>query len=257
MSGPLVRGAQGYTQVHFGPGYDPETDVYYFDVTWEGTLEALRGLEANLRAEGIAYQIVNNGPLCSLSARLPQEDPVDQYSISTEATEKSIFEFPDAIFAAQSYDAGKPEGDPTWRSLAEDAIRTVVALGGFGTVPGTIEQLVVNHLRNGVTGWQVDFVTLRRTRRVKRAFAFAVGGKFSLDIGLLLYSSAQLNLPADVAFSLPVAAAHPVPSEFLWAWRKRGQHTDYVGQWIEQSVELLYAPWSLLFYDPSGDNLDW
>jgi hypothetical protein len=37
----------------------------------------------------------------------------------------------------------------------------------------------------------------------------------------------------------------------------RGQRVEIVGNYAEQVVELVFAPWSLLAYEPSTVNLNW
>ena len=114
---------------------------------------------------------------------------------------------------------------------------------------------VVRHLRSGVTGYQIDFVTLRRFRQIDLTYAYA-GGKMSLSDGQIVYSTAQLNLPSNVTFTLPSTPSDP-SADFSWGWRLRGQRVELQGNYAEQVVELVFAPWSTLAYTNATGNLDW
>ena len=250
----IVKGKQGASLEKIEKVYDADAQTYAWQVTWKGTQAAISGVESQYFDEGISYEIRQEGAVHLLFATVPQFDPEDTYEIFTEGTEKSIFEFPHIVETAANYDASIAVGDPTWRSLTEDA---VLQKATHGSIPGTVEYDVVNALRNGVTGWQVDFTVIRRRRRIKRLFAFASSGQLNLDLGLFIYTHAQLVLPPDVAFVLPTVPAQYITAQYEWGWRRRSQGVEIVGQWFEQRIELLFAPWSLIFYIPSSTNLNW
>lgn len=248
----IFKGLAGYTLVAEEPGFDAESGSKWFDRTWAGSQAGIFGLANELEAQNIAYQTYQNGPVFTLSARVawtnPDEVEPDRYEITTESADKSIFEFPDVITDAETFDAALATGALTYRKRAEDAVNeddvgpTVL----FGTV--------VRHLKAGVTGWQVDFLTLRRFRRLNLEYAYGAG-KFSLDDGSYIFTTAQLNLPSNVAFSLPVTPDGT--TDFSWGWRKRGQRVEIIGNQAEQTVELVFAPWSTLFYTNATGNLSW
>ena len=80
--------------------------------------------------------------------------------------------------------------------------------------------------------------------------------RINLDAGLYIYSTGQLGLPQSVAFGLPITPPE-ISTLFAWGWRKRSQRVEIVGSFAEQTVELLFAPWSLLAYSTSTNNLAW
>lgn len=248
----IFKGTTGPVLVSDEPFFDAETGIKYFDRTWAGSQAAVFGLAQDLENQNISYQTFQGGPVYTITARvpwtLPDEIEPDRYEITTEAADKSIFEFPTVIDDAEAYDAALADGALTYRKRVEEAVNEE----DIG--PTSTFQSVVRHLKAGVTGWQIDFLTLRRFRRVNLAYAYAAG-KFNLSDGSLIYSTGQLNLPASVAFSLPTTPAGT--TDFEWGWRKRGQRVDILGNFAEQTVELVFAPWSTFLYTSSGGNLIW
>lgn len=254
----LFKGTSGYVMVADEPSFDAQTGAKWFDRTWAGSASAINGLTVELENQGISYRTSQAGPVVTLTARVPwiepEEIPADRYEITTTAQDKSIFEHPLAVQAAYEYDSALTSEDAeTWREIVEKS----VSIKGQ-TVSGTIGT-VIRHLRNGVTGWEVDFITLRRFRQVSLEYA-AGAGKFSLSDSQYIYTTAQLNLPASVAFSLPSAPDAPYPAtieDYAWGWRRRGQRVDIVGNFAEQTIELTFAPWSTFLYTESASDLNW
>lgn len=255
MPGPIFKGYSGVTVAAEEPQFDAETGALWVDVTFKGSRAAIFDVGTDLQAQGVAYQCSQDGPVHSLRARMPTvintEQPQDRYEISTEAQDKSIFEHPSAIQAAAEYDNElTSDGAETWREVAEKAVSENV----IGATSGVIGS-VIRHLRAGVTGWQIDFIVLRRFRQVALGYA-AAAGKITLDDGQFIYTTAQLNLPDAVYFNLPDTPAVP-SADYSWGWRKRGQRVEIVGNFAEQTVELVFAPWSTFLYEPAGGDLSW
>jgi hypothetical protein len=239
------------------PGYIADSGVEWVDRTWAGRKDAILGWAADLKESGIGYNITAQPPVYLCSARVPVNEPtevlaLDRYEITTEAQDKSIFELPGVIEEMLAYDASIAESAETYKARAE----RYVDKGLSYDLPGfPLFGKVVRHLRNGVTGYQIDFLTLRRYRQIDQSYAYA-GGKMTLSDGLVIYSSSQLNLPANVAFTLPITPAD-IGADYTWGWRMRGQRVEIVGNYAEQVVELVFAPWSLLAYEPATVNLNW
>lgn len=261
-----VVGYPGATLVQNAPQYNAEAKIYSYVREYQGTEEAIRGLETNLVAAGRSYRTSHQGPIWSLFFEEPVEDlqeDVDRWEISTESTEKSIFELPSMIAVAADYDAGIADGEDTFRQAAEKAAQAKNSTFLTAFIDSTLPDTLIHHLKAGVTGWQVDLVVMRRTRRVQSYTAQNL--RITLDTGLLIYSTAQLGLPATVAFAVPATPASvyvtiagtPNTELFRWGWRKRSQRVEIIGEWTEQTVELLFAPWSLTEYTISSTALAW
>lgn len=243
------------------PYFDPATGIKYTDRIWEGREDVVRGWANELEQSGIGYQIfAKNPPVFGISARIPINEPtsevLDRYEITTEAQDKSIFEIPDIIADADTYDAGIANGADTYREIAEECARKKRATP-TSTVPGFGARFerIVRNLRAGVTGFQIDFLTLRRFRQIEQSYGYA-SGRMNLKDGLSIYTTAQLNLPASVAFQIPDAPTNP-GTDYLWGWRVRGQRVELQGNTVEQVVELVFAPWTLAAYSASSTNLNW
>ena len=255
MSG-IFKGQQSVVLVAEEVVYDPESGVRYKDQHFQGSKSAIFGLGAGLEQAGVPYRNGEvSGPVYSLTARIAFNDVsevenLDRYEISTESIEKDIFEHPLVIAAASTYDASIATGAETFRERAERFVREKHDFNINATF-----DTVVRHLKNGVTGFAEDFLLLRRFRKIDLTYGYA-SGKFNLADGSLVYSTAQLNLPSGVAFQLPTSPANP-SSDYVWGWKRRGQRVEIVGQFVEQTVELLFAPWSTFLYTAATGNLSW
>jgi hypothetical protein len=253
----VVKGYLGVTQVKRAPVYNAETKIRTFVTEYQGTESAVRGLEGQLTLQGLSYRTDHNGPVWSLFVDDPVQesigDELDRWEIFTESTEKSLFELPDAVDEALLYNAGVLTGNSSYRSVVESAVETRDDVIESFTWP--IAKLIVHHLRFGVTGWQLDLVGIRRTRRL---LSYSANNyRMNLDGGLLIYSNGQLGVPSSVAFGLPLTPPN-ISTLFTWGWRKRSQRVEIVGSFVEQTVELLLAPWSTsLAYQIASSNLDW
>jgi hypothetical protein len=243
------------------PYYDAESGLKYSDRVWAGRKDAIEGFANDLEESGIGYQIGAQPPVYTVSARIPFNEPttevLDRYEITTEAQDKSIFEVPAIVEDALAHDSQIPIPSKSYRQYAEDFTgepqTDSPSLIGVGAVDRF--DSVVRHLRNGVTGYQIDFIVLRRFRQIDLAYGYA-GGRMNLSEGLEIFSTAQLNLPSSVAFVIP-ATPNAIGSDYEWGWRIRGQRVELSGNYVEQTFELVFAPWSLLVYTPATSSLQW
>jgi hypothetical protein len=254
----IFKGYAGVVVHAEEPYFDAENGSLWVDVTYQGGRANIFGVMADLQAQDVSYRVSQDGPVFTLTARFPTivntDTPADRYEITTESQDKSIFEHPLALAAADEWDFTIQEGESSWRQSIEDALEAE-GTGLFSGKNDTTEGKVIRHLRGGVTGWQIDFLVLRRFRQVALQYANAAG-KIGLDDGQFIYSTAQLSLPAGVAFSLPSTPAAP-SDDYAWGWRKRGQRVEIVGNFAEQTVELVFAPWSTFLYTNASGNLAW
>jgi hypothetical protein len=267
MANIIVKGDASAQLVAKFPTYNAETKTYTETHEYRGIESAIRGLEQQMQSAGYSYRITHDGPIWTMQIDIPQQDvdeSIDRWEIFTESTEKSLFELPQYIVLANEFDSTRTNAnDPTFRAEVENT----EAVSGYSTIFSDWLSLLtqdernqigvlVTHLRSGVTGWQLDLVVVRRTRRVQNQFA--PNYKINLDSGLLIYSTGQLNVPADVAFALPSTPSGWSSIDiFAWGWRKRSQRTELVGNWVEQTIELVFAPWSLSAYSRATSSIAW
>lgn len=252
----IFKGQAGVILVAEEPAHDADSGTDMFDTTWAGSRAAIFGLATDLRAQGISFRTTQSGPVYMLTARVPtvqpDEVPPDRYEISTEAVDKSVFEIPEAIAESQVYDGLLPEGAETYKQWAE---QTAATKRNFVAGTWPIQEAIVRHLKAGVTGFQIDFVVLRRFRQCPIEYANSAG-RFTLDANNYIYTTGQLNLPSSVAFITPAFPADP-SVDFAWGWKRRSQRVEIVGDYAEQTVELVLAPWSTLAYEVATSPLNW
>lgn len=262
----IWKGTVGPVVVSEEIHHESETGNVSVDITYQGSRDAIFGLSVEFENQRVSFQTNQSGPVHTLTARIPTiinaaEVQPDRYEISTESADKSIFDHPLIIGDAYEYNSSIAANAKTYQKLATDASekRNEFALAGGFTDPVTQNSRfnsVVRHLTNGVTGFQIDFVVLQRFRKVALEYGYGSAGRITLDSGLYIYSTLQLNLSQSVAFKLPATPSDP-SVDYKWGWRKRGQKVDIVGNYVEQTVELLFAPWSTLFYSNATANLNW
>lgn len=260
MPSPIIKGQQSIVLISEEPVFNAETGLLEVERTWEGAKVAVFSFAEQLAQDHFTYRISNNGALSRVTARIPQVDTTqladqDRWEISTESVDKSIFEHESVIVQASSYDTTISDGAPTFKKAVEDAAEAQADFPGTGTDPNQVFAACVRHLRAGVTGYQRDFLLIRRFRKIDLTYGYS-GGRFNLGDDALIYTTGQLQLPANVAFAIPATPTDP-SSDFSWGWKRRGQRVEIVGTTVEQTVELLFAPWSTLLYIRSGANLDW
>ena len=258
----IWKNSVGPVIVHDEARWESETLSYWINRTYQGRQDAIAGLEVGLQTAGIDYDITNEGPVYQLTTRIPIVSPdtasVDRFEISTESSEVEIWTLPAVFEEAQRLANALVAGERGYQKLAEDFVEDGTPHNlTFAAYPLFFE--VVKHLRGGVKTFPVDFIVMRRFRRIDREFSIGATGRMNTDNGNFLYSTAQLNLPSDVAFVLPVSPATNAlwDASFRWSWRKRGQRVEFVDQWVEQTVEVLFAPHSLLVNQIATGNLIW
>ena len=189
--------------------------------------------------------------------RVPIVNSVEErWEVTNEAVSASIWSLPRVVNEARVWDAASSTNN--YRREVEDYVNgeTNAALP-TGT---TYTPQLARALKADVTGYQYDTCLIRRFRKMDFATANAATNRFQLDAGLKLYTTAELSLPGVIAFSVPTVPAEYVfdaTDDFMWSWRKRSQTVNIVGIWVEQQVELSFAPWSLLIYTPANAELEW
>lgn len=255
----IVKGFQGAVHTGTATRYDSETRTTVYRYEYQGTEAAIMGLVFQIRARGLNYQTSNNGPVFTLVTDEPlvdSDENIDRWEIFTESTEESLFKVPSVVERAGRFnDSAATSGADAYHEQIAEVVAspgsTFLSVGA----DADLDSLLINTLRAGVTGWQLDFLVLRRCRRLERYVANNQL-RFTLDTGLILYTTAQLGVPQDVAFSLPETPSD-ISNLFKWRWRKRSQRAEYVGNFIEHTAELVFAPWTVLPYSDSQTALQW
>lgn len=260
MGAPIWKGTQGPVAVNEEVFYDSENLTYWKRFIYRGSKTAISGLELDLQADGVSYEITNDGPVYELVTQIPIVDPaesIDRYEITTEANEISIYSNEDVFEEAFNWDANRGDEQRTYKRQVDEMIDEGTAPDlDTGAYPLFLP--VVDHVRGGVDTFQRDYLVLRRYRRLSGSMAVGAG-RINLRESSLIYTTAELQLPSNVAFVVPGAPALPTRYDqlFMWGWRMRGQGVDIIGPMIEQRFELVFGPHSLIDNQAAGDNLDW
>ena len=242
--------------------FDPAEARWYRERTWSGSARAIEGQAVQLRNAGIGFEAILEERGVGFSfERTPLSTPPQiatsdvRYEISTEFLEQDIFRHKTVSDDADTYDAALADGADTYRKFAEKAVDEIKA----SITP--IQQRVTEHLRKGLTGFEREYIVLRRSRKVPY-FGKASGSGFVkaavLD-GRFIYSTGQLLLPAAIGFTLPDLSALPTSDwdDVQWGWRRRPSSIIFTGDFIEQSSEFVLAEWSLLAYEIAGSDATW
>lgn len=265
MPGPIWKGSQGPVLSREETVFDAESQTYSRITTWQGSQDAIAGLEPGIQEQELSYDTFNDGPVYELRTAIPliapDTQPVDQYEIFSESTQISIYTHSDIFAEAQRWDITLRGAARTYRRQAEDLVDDGTAIDADlnNTVLFPEFPNLVKHLRGGVDSFDVDFLVLRRFRRIDRTYARGATGKLNLNFSQIIYSTARLNLPADVAFIIPNPPTEQseFSDQFAWGWRMRSQNSEFVGQWVEQRYELIFAPHSLMRNSVATTNLVW
>lgn len=242
--------------------YDANTNAIQAEEEYQGTVRSAAGefVKRTGGADNVVYQ--NEGGIGRVVVTSAIQDiPAGQeyserYEVLTEFVEKDIFQIPEVALEAKDYDskvdATGTEGDPYYREAAEQAATNKLALPvDANAYP--LFQSVVRYLRDGTSGYEVEYVVIRRSRRIPRGSDIVA----SIGDGLNIYTTAQLGLPPDVAFAVPDSSAlEPVP-DYIWGWRRRPGNSTVEGTFLEQSSEFILAQWSTLAYTQASGGAAW
>jgi len=101
-------------------------------------------------------------------------------------------------------------------------------------------------------------VVVKRSRRIPRQSSLVNTSIATVGEGKYIYTTSQLGLPDDIAFSVPDRSAlTPISSDYVWGWRRRPSTSTIEGMFIDQNSEFILSQWSTLFYTVSQDNASW
>lgn len=258
----IVKGSKAIQLVRQEYRFDPQQQTNVIEREYQGSTASALGLytksvggidNVSVQLDGGVGRVVTQSPA---SIGKNAEEYTERYEVVTEFVEKDIWQIPAVAQEARIHDAavdaGGVDGDYYYRELAEYYATKKTAGLNAATYP--LFAQVVRYLRDGVTGYELEYVVIKRSRRIPRGFSRIV----SIGDGLVYYTTAQLGLPDDVAFSVPDSTAlTPISSDYAWGWRRRPSQSVIDGMYIEQSSEFILSQWSTLAYQPAGGSAGW
>jgi hypothetical protein len=257
----IVKGSKAIQLVRQEYRYDPQQQASIVEREYQGSTASALGLysktsggntNVSVQLDGGVGRVVTQNPVYVTK----NEEFTERYEVVTEFVEKDIFQIPAVAQEAREYndsvDANGAEDDPYYREAAEQVATNKLTLTGINQ--WTYFNQVVRYLRDGVTGYELEYVVIKRSRRIPRGS----GTVASIGDGLVYYTTAQLVLPEDVAFSVPNSTSlTPISSDYAWGWRRRPSQSVVEGMYVEQSSEFILSQWSTLAYSPSSTEAAW
>lgn len=258
----IVKGSKAIQLVRQEYRYDPQQQTNVIEREYQGSTLSALGFytktaggvnNVSVQLDGGVGRVVMQSPVAGGKSG---EEVTERYEVVTEFVEKDIFQIPAVAQEARAYDltvdsAGE-ESAPYYRQLAEDCASNKSNVLNPAVYPFFGQ--VLRYLRDGVTGYELEYVVIKRTRRIPRGSAQVA----SIGDGLVYYTTAQLLLPDDVAFSVPDSTGlTPISSDYAWGWRRRPSQSVVEGMYIDQSSEFILSQWSTLAYSPSSSEAAW
>lgn len=258
----IVKGSKAIQLVRQEYRYDPQQQASIVEREYQGSTASALGLysktsggntNVSVQLDGGVGRVVTQNPVYVTK----NEEFTERYEVVTEFVEKDIWQIPAVAQEAREYnefvDDNGSADDPYYREAAEQIATNKLALS-ISPASYPLFQQVVRYLRDGVTGYELEYVVIKRSRRIPRGSAQVA----SIGDGLVYYTTSQLLLPDDVAFSVPDSTSlTPISSDYAWGWRRRPSQSVVEGMYIDQSSEFILSQWSTLAYSPSSTEAAW
>lgn len=267
---PVLKGTNSLVYSRTEYRYDPATRSRWADEIYTGSkAAAIGGFNSSSSGNNqVAASVEDGHGTLTISRPLtdPNEDFVpDRYEVMHEFVEKELWSIPGVIAEAALYDATVSVGEaPTYRKRAEEAAEAFDNGTGIEAATYPLWHKIVRYLKNGVTGWESEYVVLRRSRRVSRAQGNrGVDNRTTIGDSLSVYSTAQLDLPSDVLFTVPDSVAFNNSmsdaelEDYFWGWRRRPSTSVFEGIHADQTNEFIFSQWMNMRYTPATSNAAW
>ena len=234
----LVQSMKGEKSLIYSTAWALEEDGYQLQIR---------------KADGPYYTLevftrdIDNGPASSI-----------RWSVSTAVIQTDIFSFPSIAAEMESYPPGPTAYRKGVEASLEDGIDIIAVPDGAiieeATYPWAYKAL--QELRYGTTHFQEDRIILRRRETISGRVAAAPAMK--VGISRLIYSTAQLQIPTNVPFTLPNLASLEARPESTWGWLFQGRDVEYDGVVTDRVHEFALYAWSTNLYTvaPAG-NFDY
>jgi hypothetical protein len=258
----IVKGSKAIQLVRQEYRYDPQQQASIVEREYQGSTASALGLYSKTSGGNTNVSVQLDGGIGRVVTQVPtfvtvNQEYTERYEVVTEFVEKDIWQIPAVAQEARSYNAFVDNSgqidDPYYREVAEQVAANKLAVT---IIPADYPLFakVVRYLRDGVTGYELEYVVIKRSRRIPRGS----GTVASIGDGLVYYTTAQLLLPDDVAFSVPNSTSlTPISSDYAWGWRRRPSQSVVEGMYVEQSSEFILSQWLTLAYSASSTEAAW
>lgn len=260
----IIKGTAAVQLVRQEYRYDPQVNGTVFESEYHGSTKSALGFFGRNKGTGNNVSVsLDNGTGRVVIQRAvgtdgEQTQTTERYEVAIEFLEKDIWQNTQIAQEARRYNelidlSGSAE-DLYYREACEEiAVKKLQFTINPTDYP--LAAQVVRYLRDGVTGWETEYVVVKRSRKIARSSSPQIA---TVGEGKYIYSTAQLGLPNDIAFSVPDSSTlTPISSDYVWGWRRRPSTSTIEGMFIDQNSEFILSQWSTLFYTVSQDNASW
>ena len=267
----IVKGTASTQLVRQELRYDAQSDNVTIENEYHGSVRSALGMFARQRGygnnvtatiDGGTGRVVIQTPTAGEDAGEEGVQYTERYEVKIEFLEKEIWQVPNIAMEARRYnsviDATGSESDPYYREAIEQAAVNKLTFTIDPVVYPYAAQ-VIRYVRDGVTGWETEYVVVSRSRRIPRASYVGQSTAIAtIGEGQYVYTTNQLQLPYDVSFRVPDSTSlTPISSDYIWGWRRRPSTSTIEGQFIDQTSEFILSQWSSLFYTQSSSDAAW
>ena len=263
----VIKGTSAVQLVRQEYRYDPQIDGTVLESEYHGSTKSALGFFGRSKGAGNNVSVsLDNG-----TGRVVIQRPVgtakeenqytERYEVAIEFLEKEIWQNTEIAQEARRYnaliDSSASAEDMYYREACEE-IATKKLKFTINPIDYPLAEKVIRYLRDGVTGWETEYVVVKRSRRIPREQSLVNTSIATVGEGKYIYTTAQLGLPDDIAFSVPDSSSlTPISSDYVWGWRRRPSTSTIEGMFIDQNSEFILSQWSTLFYTVSQDNASW
>lgn len=250
MPEPIKLGDTGVRIVDVQRDFDPQYGATTTFI-WEGEEEALNTMAPNMGGKSRVYRFT--GPVFRMSVRYGDaqdgstEIPTDTWEIDDDLVEAPIWECPKLIASI-----GGDDAMATLKGWILDSAAAKDTPSQFSVKHATFGDNITlynEYFNRGTRAYEVKRPTIKRVRTISANYAAPV----VIVVPEPIYSTQKLitafGIPTKFAAQLPAdPGAAATPSGRVWAWKQRKESSKYtpVLNKIEETMEWVFTPWSLL-----------
>lgn len=245
------KGSEGPQLILEEPYYDSEAGQG-LRREWKGSRNAINSVIASLPI-GISWDIrKESGPVYVLSAKYPSfgglatEEVTMRVNVVTEIVEKDIWAHPTVTAGLETLTtAQKIQFKTDVENIAETGDFADLANWAGDPERTTLAFDMLDELAKGQTGYHDETISVRIMLSFDSTGAAPAQPIYS---SRMIYSTAQLPLPAGLKFTLPNSANLTNVTGSVWGWKLRAQESEYDGAKVVQTFEFTLAQWSTFLY---------
>ena len=222
------------------------------DLEWIGDERSINSLFAiyERRQKNQQLRIDRDGPAWKLFVSYDSALPTPPnpftvvWTVRTELYEKDIWQYPTVAWDAYNWKSGGPSAQAEYRNEIEQTVSNGSNMSvELSSRP--VAQTVYQNLCLGITGWQEGTIAVRRVKTAPLEFAF----DRNVLNGKLIYPAENLSIPeGGIILDLFEMGQRVARPGFAWGWRMRSQEFTVSGVVATETIEMVFAQWTLFVY---------